>query len=264
MNSQQAGNCRSGPRLFPLLFLEAVTAPLYRERMKKAIATPAPSPEGSPFERLAAIRTALAAAAEAGGHPLPRLIAVSKGFAARDIRPLIEAGQRLFGENRVQEAAAKWPELMEETPGIELHLVGQLQSNKAAEALRLFAAIHSVDRSSLVAALARACSAAGRQPELFVQINIGAEPQKGGVAIEGLPGLLREAAEAGLVISGLMAVPPVNQDPAPYFALLAKLARRHGLAGLSMGMSADYDIAAALGATHVRIGSALFGKRLLT
>lgn len=232
--------------------------------MKKAIATPALSPEGSPAQRLLAVRTELAAAARAGGHPVPRLIAVSKSFDADEVRPLLEAGQRLFGENRVQEAAAKWPGLMAETEGVELHLVGQLQSNKAAEAVALFAAIHSVDRPSVVTALARACDAAGRMPELFVQVNIGAEPQKGGVEIAGLPGLLQDAAGAGLRISGLMAVPPAERDPAPYFALLAKLAKRHGLAGLSMGMSSDYDIAATLGATHVRVGSALFGKRMLT
>ena len=247
-----------------LLFLEAFTAPLYRQPMKKAIATPAPHPEGNAAERLKAVRMALGAAAKAGGHQNPKLIAISKTFGAEEIRPLIAAGQRLFGENRVQEAAAKWPALIAETPDIELHLVGQLQSNKAAEAVALFSAIHSVDRISLVAALARACDAAGRQPELFVQVNIGAEAQKGGVGIDALPTLLAEAAAAGLRISGLMAVPPLEEDPAPYFALLAKLAKRHGFSGLSMGMSSDYDIAATLGATHVRVGSALFGKRMLT
>lgn len=232
--------------------------------MKKAIAMPALSPEGSPRQRLSAVKAELTAAARSGGHAAPQLIAVSKTFGEEDIRPLLAAGQRLFGENRVQEAAAKWPGLMEETPGIELHLVGQLQSNKVPDALQLFSAIHSVDRSSVVSALAKACDARGSQPQLFVQVNIGAEPQKGGVAIEALGSLLAEAADAGLVISGLMAVPPAEVDPAPYFALLAKLAKRHGFPGLSMGMSSDYDVAAALGATHVRIGSALFGKRALT
>jgi pyridoxal phosphate enzyme (YggS family) len=229
--------------------------------MKMATAAPAPQPRGTPAQRLAIVRSTLAAEAAAGGHSTPQLIAVSKTFDADSIRPLIAAGQRLFGENRVQEAAAKWPELIAETPDIELHLVGQLQSNKAVEAVRLFQAIHSVDRSSLVTALAKACAAAGRQPTLFVQVNIGAEPQKGGVAIEGLPALLAEAKDAGLAINGLMAVPPAERDPAPYFALLAKLAKRHGLVGLSMGMSQDHDIAARLGATHVRVGSALFGAR---
>lgn len=229
--------------------------------MKMATAAPAPQPTGTAAQRLAQVRATLAAEAAAGGHPEPKLIAVSKTFGAEAIRPLIAAGQRLFGENRVQEAAAKWPELLAETPDIELHLVGQLQSNKAAEAVRLFQAIHSVDRPSLVSALAKACAAEGRQPELFVQVNIGAEPQKGGVAIRELPALLDLAAGAGLAIRGLMAVPPADLDPAPYFALLAKLARRHGLTGLSMGMSQDHDVAARLGATHVRIGSALFGAR---
>lgn len=229
--------------------------------MKMATAAPAPQPTGSAAQRLAVVRSTLAAEAAAGGHEPPKLVAVSKTFGADSIRPLIAAGQRLFGENRVQEAAAKWPELLAETPDIELHLVGQLQSNKAAEAVRLFQAIHSVDRSSLVAALARVCRAEGRQPMLFAQVNIGAEPQKGGIAIEGLPALLDEARAAGLLISGLMAVPPADRDPAPYFALLVKLAKRHGLRGLSMGMSQDHDIAARLGSTHVRVGSAVFGTR---
>jgi PLP dependent protein len=233
----------------------------YRAPMKMATAAPAPQPTGDPAQRLALVRTTLAAEAKAGGHAPPSLIAVSKTFGADSIRPLIAAGQRLFGENRVQEAQAKWPELLAETPGLELHLVGQLQSNKAADAVGLFQAIHSVDRPSLVTALARAVAVAGRQPILFVQVNIGAEPQKGGVAIEDLPALLAQAAAQRLVIEGLMAVPPAEKDPAPYFALLAKLARRHGLRGLSMGMSQDHDVAARLGATHVRVGSALFGAR---
>lgn len=236
-------------------------AGLYPAGMKKAIAPAPPTPVGGPAERLALIHSVLAAEAKAGGHPPPALIAISKTFEADSIRPLIAAGQRLFGENRVQEAQAKWPALMAETPGIELHLVGQLQSNKAADAVQLFHAIHSVDRPSLVKALAKAVAAAGRQPMLFVQVNIGDEPQKGGVATADLPGLLALARSEGLRIEGLMAVPPADRDPAPFFALLAKLARDHGLSGLSMGMSGDYDIAARLGATHVRVGSALFGNR---
>lgn len=229
--------------------------------MKKAIASPAPQPDGSPAERLAQVLRVAESEARAGGHPAPRLIAISKTFEAADIRPLLLAGQRRFGENRVQEAAAKWPALRADYPDIELHLVGQLQSNKAADAVALFDAIHSVDRPSLVLALARAIAASGRAPELFVQVNIGDEAQKGGCAIAELPALLDACAAAGLAISGLMAVPPADRDPAPYFALLAKLARRHGLAGLSMGMSQDYDIAARLGATCLRVGSALFGHR---
>jgi hypothetical protein len=229
--------------------------------MKKATA-PAPPPlSGTPAERLQALGQGLAAAASAGGHRPPELVAVTKTFAADVIRPFLDAGHRLFGENRVQEAAAKWPSLLEAFPGTRLHLVGQLQSNKAADAVALFDAIHSLDRPSLVTALARACDRAGRQPTLFVQVNIGAEPQKGGVAIDALPALLEAAAAAGLAISGLMAVPPAGSEPAPYFALAARLARRHGLPLLSMGMSGDWPVAAALGATHVRVGSALIGAR---
>ncbi|MFN7175595.1 MAG: YggS family pyridoxal phosphate-dependent enzyme [Thermaurantiacus sp.] len=225
------------------------------------MAPPPPEPAGTSAARLATVRTTLAQAATAGGHPPPTLIAVSKTFGADSIRPLIAAGQRHFGENRVQEAQAKWPDLRAEAPGLELHLVGQLQSNKAADAVRLFDAIHSLDRPSLAAALAKAIEGAGRHPLLFAQVNIGEEPQKGGVAIAELPALLETTRRLGLKISGLMCVPPADREPAPYFALLARLARRHGLPHLSMGMSADYDIAARLGATHVRIGSALFGPR---
>ena len=189
------------------------------------------------------------------------LIAVSKTHDAAAIQPLIDAGQRVFGENRVQEAQAKWPALIEATPGIELHLVGQLQSNKAEDAVRLFDAIHSVDRPSLVAALAKAIEKTGRSPACFLQVDIGDEPQKGGCAIADLPALLAEAQAAGLPIAGLMCVPPAGLDAAPYFALNAKLAREHGLTGLSMGMSDDFETAVTLGATHVRVGSALFGAR---
>lgn len=214
-------------------------------------------------EQLTAVRNRIAAAARRAGRSADdvTLIAVSKTHDAAAIAPLIAAGQRVFGENRVQEAAAKWPALRGATPDIELHLVGQLQSNKAAEAVALFDAIHSLDRSSLVAALAKACDAAGRQPILFVQVNIGDEPQKGGVTIGGIPALLAEAKGAGLVIAGLMAIPPTDTEPAPYFALLAELADRHALPLRSMGMSSDFETAVMLGATHVRIGSALFGAR---
>jgi len=189
------------------------------------------------------------------------LIAVSKTHDAPGIRPLIAAGQRHFGENRVQEAAAKWPELRAETPDILLHLIGQLQSNKAEEAVALFDAIHSVDRSSLVQALAKASQKAGKQPQLFVQVNIGDEEQKGGCAVADLPALLAEAKDAGLKIDGLMAIPPADIEPAPFFALLDELAARHGLPLRSMGMSGDYETAVMLGATHVRVGTALFGAR---
>ena len=214
-------------------------------------------------QRLADVQAEIArAAALARGKPDDvTLIAVSKMHEAEAIRPLIAAGQRVFGENRVQEAQAKWPALKAETSGIELHLVGQLQSNKAADAVELFDAIHSVDRPSLVEALAAAIAKSGRQPQCFVQVNIGDEPQKGGVAVAELPALLETAAAAGLPMAGLMCVPPADVEPVPYFALLAKLARRHGLEGLSMGMSGDYATAVTIGATHVRVGTALFGER---
>lgn len=215
-----------------------------------------------PAARLAGVRDQIDAARRlAARTDAVELIAISKTHDAAAIRPLIAAGQRVFGENRVQEAQAKWPALRDETPGIALHLVGQLQSNKADEAVALFDAIHSVDRPSLVAALAKAMDAAGRRPDCFVQVNIGDEPQKGGCAIADLPALLAEARGAGLPVVGLMAVPPLDVEPAPYFALLAKLARDHGVTGLSMGMSGDFATAVTLGATHVRIGSALFGAR---
>jgi pyridoxal phosphate enzyme (YggS family) len=190
-----------------------------------------------------------------------QLIAISKTHDADAIRPLIGAGQRIFGENRVQEAEGKWPALRETYPDIALHLVGQLQSNKAEDAVALFDAIHSVDRSSLVTSLARAMDKAGKRPGCFIQVNIGDEPQKGGCAIADLPGLLTEARAADLPLLGLMCVPPADVEAAPYFALLDKLAREHGLDGRSMGMSSDYETAVMLGATHVRIGSALFGAR---
>ncbi len=189
------------------------------------------------------------------------LVAVSKTHSAEAIVPLIEAGQRMFGENRVQEAQAKWPALRERFPEAELHLVGQLQSNKADDAVSLFDAIHSLDRPSLVSALAKAMGKAGRRVPCFVQVNIGAEEQKGGVAIGELPALLTEARAAEIPLAGLMCVPPFDTEPAPFFALLDKLARDNGLEGRSMGMSGDFETAVMLGATHVRVGTALFGKR---
>ena len=190
------------------------------------------------------------------------LVAVSKTHPAERILPLIEAGQRTFGENRVQEAAGKWQPLRERFPDVALHLVGQLQSNKAEDAVRLFDCIHSLDRPSLVTALAKAMDKAGRQVPCFVQVNIGAEEQKGGCAIAGLPALLAEVRAAEIPLPGLMCVPPLDVEPAPYFALLAQLADDNGLTGLSMGMSEDFETAIMLGATHVRVGSALFGARV--
>jgi pyridoxal phosphate enzyme (YggS family) len=189
------------------------------------------------------------------------LIAVSKTRSSDEIRPLLEAGHRAFGENRVQEAAEKWPALKAEYPDIELHMIGQLQSNKAAEAVALFDYIHSLDRPSLVKALATEMERQDRHIPCFVQVNIGEESQKGGCDITAIPQLLEQARSAGIPVAGLMAIPPDNANPVPYFALLAKLARDQGLDGLSMGMSGDFESAIKLGATHVRIGTALFGPR---
>ena len=190
------------------------------------------------------------------------LIAVSKTFDADAITPVIEAGQRVFGENRVQEAKAKWPGLISAYPGIALHLIGPLQSNKAKEAVALFDAIHSVDRPSICEALAKEIDSQKRRPELFVQLNTGEEPQKAGVAPGDADAFIAACREKyGLSISGLMCIPPVNEAPAPHFALTAKIAARNGLTKLSMGMSADFAIAIQFGATHVRIGSAIFGTR---
>ena len=189
------------------------------------------------------------------------LIAVSKTHPADAMRPFLEAGQLHFGENRVQEAQEKWPKLRAEYPDAHLHLIGSLQSNKAEDAVALFDTIHSVDRSSLITAISKAQEKLGRQPRCFLQVNIGDEAQKAGCAVSALPALLREARTTGLHVVGLMAIPPAELEPAPYFALLAKLARDNGLAALSMGMSGDIETAVMLGATHVRVGTALFGAR---
>jgi PLP dependent protein len=190
------------------------------------------------------------------------LIAVSKTFAADAIEPVIKAGQRVFGENRVQEAKAKWPGLMSAYPGIALHLIGPLQSNKTKEAVALFDAIHSVDRPSLCEALAREFGSQSRRPQLFVQLNTGEEPQKAGIAPAEADGFIAGCREKyGLPISGLMCIPPVSDAPAPHFALTAKIAARNGLTNLSMGMSADFAVAIQMGATHIRVGSAIFGHR---
>ena len=217
----------------------------------------------SPSDRLAAVRDHIAGA-ERLARRVPggtTLIAISKTKPAEAIVPLIAAGQRVFGENRVQEAEAKWPALREGHGDIALHLVGQLQSNKADEAVALFDAILWLDRSSSITALARAMYRRGRRPACFVQVNLADEPQKGGCTVDDLTGLLAEARAADIPVAGLMTVPPLDLEPAPWFALLAKLAHDHGLAGLSMGMSGDYETAVTLGATHVRVGTALFGAR---
>ena len=214
-------------------------------------------------DRLTAIRTRMNAAAKLARRPVEdmHLIAVSKTRSAQDIEPLIFEGQRLFGENRVQEAASKWPALKEQHPEVELHLIGQLQSNKAEEAVALFDVIHAVDRLSLVTALGKAMQKLERAVPCFIQVNIGAEEQKGGCSVADLPDLLKAAQDAGLPVAGLMCIPPADVEAAPFFALLAELSARHGLMQLSMGMSDDFETAIMLGATYIRVGTALFGER---
>lgn len=214
-------------------------------------------------ERLASVNSRIARTAKIAGRKVRdiNLIAVSKTYDAEAIAPFIASGQRIFGENRVQEAQAKFPALFDQFGALELHLVGQLQSNKAEDAVALFHTIHSVDRESLITAIARASDRLGKRPRCFIQVNIGEEPQKGGCVIEALPALLKSARDATLDVVGLMAVPPADTEAAPYFALLAKLAKDYGLAALSMGMTSDFETAIMLGATHLRVGSALFGDR---
>jgi len=214
--------------------------------------------------RLADVQRRIAVAARANGrNPASvRLVAVGKTFGAEAIAPVLEAGHRIFGENRVQEAQAKWPALRERWPGIELHLIGALQSNKARDAVELFDAIHSIDRPRIAEALAQEMARQGRRPQLFIQVNTGEEPQKAGVAPNAAGALLRTCREnLGLDIAGLMCIPPHDEEPGVHFAFLAKLAGELGLAALSMGMSADFEKAVAFGATHVRVGSEIFGSR---
>jgi PLP dependent protein len=215
-------------------------------------------------ERLDFIRAEIRKAALASGRDPASvtLVAVTKTFAAEAILPALAAGQRVFGENRVQEAKAKWPALRARFPDLELHLIGALQSNKAREAVALFDAIHTVDRAKIAAALAEEIARQGRRPRLFVEINTGGEGQKAGVLPEAADAFIGECRERyRLTIEGLMCIPPFDEPPAPHFALVQKIARRNGLAALSMGMSADFQSAIAFGATHVRVGSAIFGAR---
>jgi PLP dependent protein len=200
---------------------------------------------------------------DAGRDPATvTLVAISKTFPVEDIEPVITGGQRVFGENRVQEAKAKWPPLLAKHSGIELHLVGPLQSNKAKEAVALFDAIHSLDRTSLAEALAKEFARQPRRPQLFVEINTGGEPQKSGVMPQEADAFIAACRnQHGLGVAGLMCIPPLNEAPAPHFALIAQIAKRNGLKLLSMGMSADFAIAIAFGATHVRVGTAIFGER---
>ena len=220
------------------------------------------TPEKS-ADRLTAIRARMAAAAKLARRPSEEihLIAVSKTRSVEDIAPLILQGQMLFGENRVQEAAQKWPVLKEQHSGIQLHLIGQLQSNKAEEAVALFDMIHSVDRLSLISALGKAMQKLKRAVPCFIQVNIGAEAQKGGCSVAELPELLKAAQESDIPVAGLMCIPPADVEAAPFFALLAELSARYGLPQLSMGMSDDFETAIMLGTTHIRLGTALFGER---
>ena len=214
--------------------------------------------------RLAEVRQHIAAAARAAGRDpaAVTLVAVSKTHGADRVRELLDAGQRVFGENRVQEAEEKFPALKAEYPDLKLHLIGPLQTNKAREAVALFDVIESVDRERLAATLAKEMARVGRRPDCYIQVNTGEEPQKAGVLpgkVDGFVAACRDTHK--LPIAGLMCIPPVDEEPAPHFALLAKMAARNGLATISMGMSADYETAIRLGATHVRVGTALFGQR---
>lgn len=215
-------------------------------------------------ERLAQVKDNIGKAGRAAGREAGSvaLVAVSKTFAADDIRPVIEAGQRVFGENRVQEAQGKWPALRQEFPDLELHLIGPLQSNKAKEAVALFDVIETVDREKIAAELAKEIARQGRAPRLYVQVNTGSEPQKAGIGPKEAVAFVNRCREVhGLAIEGLMCIPPADENPGPHFALLEKLAREAGVDKLSMGMSGDYELAVAFGATSVRVGSAIFGGR---
>ncbi|TGQ07524.1 MULTISPECIES: YggS family pyridoxal phosphate-dependent enzyme [unclassified Mesorhizobium] len=218
----------------------------------------------SAVEQLQAVKARIASAErEARREPgTVMLVAVSKTFAAEDVRPVIEAGQRVFGENRVQEAQGKWPALREAFPDLELHLIGPLQSNKAKEAVALFDVIETVDREKIAAELSKEMTRQGRAPKLYVQVNTGSEPQKAGIEPREAVAFVERCREAhGLAIEGLMCIPPADENPGPHFALLEKLAREAGVEKLSMGMSGDYETAIAFGATSVRVGSAIFGSR---
>jgi len=218
----------------------------------------------TPADRLAQVLSRIEAARKKAVAPAPftALVAVSKAFGASDIRPILDAGQRTFGENRVQEAKAKWPALKRDYPDTELHFVGPLQSNKAAEAVEFFDAIHSLDRPKLAHALRAALDRTGRAPTLFIEVNTGEERQKSGIGPLEAPAFIALCRDGlKLPVSGLMCIPPEEEPPAPHFAMLAKLARAHQLPLLSMGMSADFETAIALGATHVRVGTAIFGPR---
>ncbi len=224
----------------------------------------AAKPPGTSLDRLASVRARIARAArDAGRDPQDiTLVCVSKTFGAQDILPVIGAGERVFGENRVQEALEKWPALKAAHPGLELHLIGPLQSNKAHEAVSFFDVIETVDRDKIAKVLAQEIQKTGRRPRLYVQVNTGAEPQKAGVLPEEADRFIASCRkDYGLEISGLMCIPPVDDQASPHFALLNMIAKRNGIGVLSMGMSGDFELAIQLGATHVRVGSAIFGHR---
>lgn len=240
------------------------TPPLAKPPLAKPPVAKPPVGEADVAAGLAEVRAGIRRAAEDSERDPAsvHLVAVSKTVPAEGILPALEAGQRIFGENYVQESKGKWPALKERFPDIELHLVGPLQSNKAREAVELFDVIHSLDRLSLAAALAKEIERTGRAPKLLIQVNTGDEAQKAGVAPDQVDVLLSECREThGLAIHGLMCIPPAEDPPSPHFALLAQIAGRHGLPILSMGMSADYPAAIQMGATHVRVGTAIFGRR---
>jgi pyridoxal phosphate enzyme (YggS family) len=221
-------------------------------------------PPETSLDRLALVRTRIARAARDAGRAAQdiSLVCVTKTFAAQEIRPVIEAGERVFGENRVQEAVAKWPKLRETHPDIELHLIGPLQSNKAREAVSFFDVIQTIDREKIAKALAGEIQKTSRHPKLFVQVNTGAEPQKAGILSQDADAFITSCRKNyGLEISGLMCIPPVDEQASPHFAFLNLIAARNGIKELSMGMSGDFELAIELGATHVRIGSAIFGAR---
>jgi pyridoxal phosphate enzyme (YggS family) len=216
------------------------------------------------MERLSEIRSRIAAAEKDAGRVAGsvKLVIVSKTFGPEAIEPLLQAGGLVFGENRVQEAAEKWPALKARYPGVEIHLIGGLQSNKVREALALFDVIHSLDRESLAKELGKEAAKGAAMPRLRVQVNTGEEPQKGGIAPLDVDGFLKDCHDKyALTVEGLMCIPPLDEAPAPHFALLRKIALRNGLTELSMGMSADYETAIAYGATEIRVGSAIFGER---
>ncbi|MEI9431755.1 YggS family pyridoxal phosphate-dependent enzyme [Mesorhizobium sp. Cs1299R1N3] len=219
---------------------------------------------GDTVQQFFAVKAKIAAAEQEAGREAGAvtLVAVSKTFDAVDIQPVIEAGQRVFGENRVQEAQGKWPALKKAFPDIELHLIGPLQSNKAKEAVALFDVIETIDRDKIAAELAKEIARQGRAPKLYVQVNTGSEPQKAGIEPREAVAFIKRCREVhGLAIEGLMCIPPADENPGPHFALLEKMAREAGVAKLSMGMSGDYETAIAFGATSVRVGSAIFGNR---